>query len=90
MRDALHLITYTVMVPIWLICWTIDGIALLIFGKNVLPESDIMRPVNELLASILGQRMADAVAGVVLLAAAYYLFMRVRDALNARKASKSV
>jgi hypothetical protein len=82
MRKALSLAYYSVMVPIFILYSTVDGFALLLFGRSIFPGSSYWYPINEFLASIVGQRLADAIAGVALLATAYVLFGLVRGAFG--------
>ena len=82
MKDVLNIIAWSVMVPIWILIWTIEGIALLFFGTNVFPNSSTWHPMNEFLASVVGQRLADSIAGVLLLIGAYFLFTLARNALG--------
>ncbi len=82
MREALNLIAYSVMIPLLMVLWAIHGIALLFFGVGVLPASTMWHPIDELLASLMGQRLADAFAGALLLAFTYMLFRLVRDAFG--------
>ena len=88
MKDALSLIYYTVMVPIWIIVGVIDGISLLFFGSNIFPPSVTFEPLNDLIASVVGRRMSDAIAGICLLGTAYYLGNLVRKALQRPRKGK--
>ena len=83
MMGAIRTIIYSVLVPIFILVFFIDGVALVAFGEPFFPDSQLY-PLYELTVAHVGRRVISLFVGIVFLAGSIFAALLVWRALFAR------